>query len=255
MKKQLLLAGLFLMFFSSTQASVVYTDITDITLNAANNAVDLDINNDGVTDFSSIYDGHTTLTYFGLDIVTVSTDEWDVIKGLSANTAIDDNAGFFAGGDAYINPFWGTYVFPENTDQYLGVRFIKNTAVYYGWIKVAVIAGEVVFKDFAYESVAETAINAGDHGIVQVPTSVAAANLQANVKLYPNPVSEVLHVESPDVLDEILVTDLAGNTVRHTSNAGSREVSVNIEELQNGLYSLTVRSGQKSATTKFYKKS
>ena len=93
--------------------------------------------------------------------MTVSADEWDVMKGLSVGTTIDAGGSWEAFGDAYIDPFWGTTLFPNGADTYLGAKFKIGANVHYGWVRVLWVGSVLTVKDFAYETTPDMAINAG----------------------------------------------------------------------------------------------
>ena len=262
-KTQLLTGILSLVFFTQMHAAIVHTDMTDATLKKDPNAqawenaeLTIDLDNDGTPDFKFETHMIAKMAYNGADIVTVSTNEWDVIKGLDLNTSIDANAGFYAAIDAYLNAGWGTYVFPSNLDKYLGVRFMKNTNTYYGWIKIELSGDEIIFKEYAYESVAGTAIKAGDKGnITPPPTTSAISNSSAaiDVKMYPNPASKALYIEAQEMLTEISILDLTGLVVKNITSLSTSSTTIIVDDLQAGLYYLIIRSGSKSMNGKFYK--
>ncbi len=259
-KRPSLFAILFsFIFFSQVNATIVYTDITDATLKKdpdaepwENAELEIDIDNDGVSDFKFETHFIAKMAYNGADVVTVSEEEWDVIKGLEANTSIDANTGFNAFVDAYLNAGFGTYVFPSNQDQYLGVRFTKNTNTHYGWIKIELTDDGVIFKEYAYESVANTAIKAGAKES-PTPTGISQSLSIANVSIYPNPAHESLNIESAEPLTEISIMDLTGIVIKNISITQGTSTRLSVEELQAGLYYIMIRSGSKSMTGKFYK--
>lgn len=88
---------------------------------------------------------------------------------LAAGEVIDGTAGFTAVGErgdlnyygcAYANSEWCGDV----NDGYLGVTFTFSGNTHYGWIRLDTDVGgtnEIVVKDFAYNSVADEAIEAG----------------------------------------------------------------------------------------------
>ena len=159
----------------TSNAAVVYTDITDETL-ASGGSVTIDFDADGTPEFTIDDMGfggpaEPGIMFASADhhFVTVSTDEWDVILGLTENTAIDANSGWFDYGDAYINPFWGTTLFPTGTDVFLGAQFPINGNAHYGWIRVNWDGnGTLIFKDFAYNDSPGAAIAAGEMGSTSV---------------------------------------------------------------------------------------
>ena len=87
------------------------------------------------------------------NFITVSAAEWDVIKGITINDVVDNNSSWESFGDAYIDPFWATTLFPTGTDTYIGATFKLGANVHYGWIRVnwTNTSGTLIIKDYAYE--------------------------------------------------------------------------------------------------------
>lgn len=154
-----------------TKASIIYTNITDATLSSS---APIPINFDGaggaeftIEDMGSGGAAQPGIVFNTANdhFTTVSAAEWDVIKGYPLNTAINSLTGWFDAGDAYINPFWGTTLFPIGVDTYIGAQFKIGANTYFGWIRVNLNSnGAFIVKDFAYNNTPNTAILAGDVG-------------------------------------------------------------------------------------------
>ncbi len=163
----LITISLFILGFSNLQAAIVYTNINNVTL-PIGGAIDIDFNADGIIDFTISDQGFGGVVEPGVffntanhSFVTVSAAEWDVLTGLPINTTINATSGWFAAGDAYIDPFWGTTAFPI-VDTYIGAQFEINGNIHYGWILVNWDAnGTFIIRSYAYESDVNTAINTG----------------------------------------------------------------------------------------------
>lgn len=61
-----------------------------------------------------------------------------------------------------------------------------------------------------------------------------------NWTVYPNPAGEWLHIQTPDAAEQITLTDLSGRTLISEQNTQS----VNVSHLSNGIYIVTVHTGQ-----------
>lgn len=155
----------------TTKAAIIYTNITDATLSSS---ASIDINFDGAggAEFTIGNMGSGSTVEPGImfntandHFTTVSAAEWDVIKGYPLNTSINSSTGWFDAGDAYINPFWGTTLFPTGVDTYIGAQFKIGANTYFGWIRVNLNSnGAFIVKDYAYNNTPNTAILAGDVG-------------------------------------------------------------------------------------------
>lgn len=78
-------------------------------------------------------------------------------------------------------------------------------------------------------------------------------NIELPVRMYPNPVQSELHFDlnSSDLMD-IQIMDISGKLV-HGVRQASPKTAVNVSELPNGLYFVTVVSGGRTAHLKFVK--
>ena len=88
---------------------------------------------------------------------------------------------------------------------------------------------------------------------VGTPTDIHESQNDLTIKIYPNPAGEKLYLESTAPITEVLVSTLTGQTVKQFS-VSSASATLEIQELENSFYFLTIRSGQKTIHTKFYKK-
>ncbi len=164
--KTLLSLAALLLSGQTSFGAIIYTDITDAHLSTTGTfAINMD--NTGADEYS--FDNTMGSPYIMFDpnmhLGTVSTGEWDVIKGYDLNTPINSSLGFYDQGDGGINPGWQTtYTFPSSVDKYLGCQFNIGSSTYYGWIRVQLVGTDLIFKDYAYNNTANAAINAGDTG-------------------------------------------------------------------------------------------
>ncbi|MBI1836683.1 MAG: T9SS type A sorting domain-containing protein [Flavobacteriia bacterium] len=232
----LILIAIFV-FSKSVYGTIVYTDITDSPLNNGG-TFDINIDNIGAVEYSfdntmgNPYIMFTTNNH----LVTVSTNEWDVIQGLALNTPINSNTGFYDQGDGGINPGWQqTYTFPSGIDQYLGCKFNVGANTYYGWIRVQLNGTVLTFKDYAYNNTPNTAINAGDYG----STNNIISNEKEIFSIYPNPAQSKIHIQNITSKDiqSISIVDLNGNQLFYTDYYLNE---INIENLKQGNYFLLI---------------
>jgi len=77
-------------------------------------------------------------------------------------------------------------------------------------------------------------------------------NLNAMVNIYPNPASSSIHIDShfgKNTPLEITVNDLLGNVVlKHMENIASGSFSLNVENIANGIYTVSLRTPEASST-------
>ncbi len=71
-------------------------------------------------------------------------------------------------------------------------------------------------------------------------------------KFYPNPTTDILNVSAGDNIDLITLTNLLGQEVRRLQPAQNK-VSINVSDLQKGVYLMNVKIGDKTSTVKVIK--
>lgn len=70
-----------------------------------------------------------------------------------------------------------------------------------------------------------------------------------NLKVYPNPTSSKLFIESANIIDKITVSDLMGRMLFETNSVSS----IDISDLSNGVYYITIIQDSKANTQKIIK--
>lgn len=68
-----------------------------------------------------------------------------------------------------------------------------------------------------------------------------------DITIYPNPVSNILHINSPIEIDEISITDLSGRLVRSVDSPGNY---IDFSGVKTGLYLIKLKSGEQSVVKK-----
>ncbi len=77
-------------------------------------------------------------------------------------------------------------------------------------------------------------------------------DFESNVNVYPNPVENTLNVSAGVVVDNVSIFDLTGREVmRATPNAAA--FSLDVADLNKGMYLVTVKAGEQELTTKLVK--
>jgi hypothetical protein len=224
------------LFTISNYAAIVEKNIPDYTF-AAFGSLNFDFNSDGTNEFTFDNLGGVGCFFNPTDVNFVGSGSlasghgWDVMKALPFNTLIGNTSVFDAQGDAYINPGWanGNEFFPSG-DSYVGVKFKLGANVHYGWILINSTGGAngtITVKSYAYETVANQSINAG-----QVLSNLTFNNFKA--KVFPNPSSEFVQIVSDKNIISAIAIDVTGKTTHLNLNNNS----VIISGLTPGLYML-----------------
>jgi len=168
---------------ANAQGQINYTDIADITVDATNPRVAIDIDGDGTNDY--LFGTRTTAPGFAFIFPSpssaASSYNSNGIVGLSALGSYGTyfypsnmtsgapinatNNVFFSGrGDFNFNScFYSGSQFCDGMDGFVGLHFKIGANTHYGWarIQVASDATSITIKDYAYNTVAEESINIG----------------------------------------------------------------------------------------------
>ncbi len=76
---------------------------------------------------------------------------------------------------------------------------------------------------------------------------------ETDVRLYPNPATTSLAVESNAPIQEIAVADMSGRLVRTAAAGGEMKCTVHVADLADGIYFISIKSADKNRTLKFIK--
>lgn len=105
--------------------------------------------------------------------------------------------------------------------------------------------------------------NSADHYMFMVDdfkvttAEVASADsfFANNFSMYPNPVANELNIvaKNNNVITGISIVDVNGRTVKNTNDAGLNNTSVNVSDLNSGVYFVTIETNEGTGTSKFIK--
>lgn len=118
-------------------------------------------------------------------------------------------------------------------------------------------AAGVYYIGFHYTSPAQTATNYGwafiDNVVVTSPTAGSEDFSADTFAVYPNPANNVVNVSATnDIINNVTLADVNGRTVK-TVNVASNNGQINVSDLANGVYMMTISSDKGSVTKKFVK--
>ena len=65
---------------------------------------------------------------------------------------------------------------------------------------------------------------------------------QEQLTLHPNPVSDVLNINSTDIISKVSVYDIQGKVIKTVSGLNSNTSKINLSTLQNGVYFIKVQT-------------
>ncbi len=214
---------------SEADAGIIYTDEVPDFTGASGSQYLLDLNNDGTDDFRIWHNGSYNLYVSPLAaanrVLGSGGATFAYPFALTAGSPINAGAGTFynngfAGGFQSLN--YGSCSFGNwcsVTDRYLGFEFQIAGNTHYGWARLDVnFAGNAwVVKDYAYEDVANTNINAGDFVLAVVADT---ANTVVGLDVANNGNGSDLEVSFNAGADETKISEYRIIAVKEDSIAG-----------------------------------
>ena len=118
---------------------------------------------------------------------------------------------------------------------------------------------KIAFRYFV-TSGGPTGLNSDYIGIdtftVNRPTASADSFFANNFSMYPNPVANELNIvaKNNNTINAINIVDMNGRTVKNSNDAGMNNTSVNVSDLNAGIYFVTIETNEGTGTSKFIKK-
>jgi hypothetical protein len=282
MKKQLLkkiytFIPIFIgMFSSGSNAQIVYTDIPDSARTASYN---LDLNNDGITDFVITHStspatgacyGAKTNNYIKVtpsgnnQVVDYSSAS---ATKIAVNILIDASTLTWGGtsnqlmssltwtciGMAHTPPSWHGHPAGQwynAIDGYLGVKLKKNGNTYYGWVRISISgANSFTVKDYAYDSTPNHSIVISAMSGARLSEEINLNSADFSLITYPNPLSNSATISFSLLQSEnisLKIFDLHGRLISTLADnifeAGENELVWNANEINAGVYFLQLQS-------------
>lgn len=270
-------AGAFLAA-GAVNGQIQYTDVNpDVVLDNTTPQYDMDLDGDMVNDFgfavttfsfttsgiqvSGSYAGvalGTGNSVAGSQSVTSSGSQFNVTP-VTAGNPIDANntwsnggtyGGLLLAGNASFPSFPGysqSFGSFTGNDIHLGVKFMVGGSTHYGWIRMDVLpdGSQVTIKDYAYNTIADLTINAGQTvGIEDV-----ALDSKVHFKTFLD--KAVVNV-TPDLFGgEISIVDMSGR-VLSTVAINDVNTEVSYEGVNAGIYMLVANFESGSTSKKVY---
>ncbi|RYM35032.1 T9SS type A sorting domain-containing protein [Brumimicrobium glaciale] len=243
MNKNYFLAGFAALFMASTvNAQIVYTDITD------GIPAGIDFDTDGTLEFE-ITDGSGTADYItywngGADnnihaIGNMTAGDWDTPDCVADGFTIDASNNWEGQGDASITAWGGTNpTVTEGADEYLAMKFnLGGTEVYYGWVRFELNGTTVTYKDYAYNSTAGEAIDAGAKG-GQGGVGLVSESMKTGINLYPNPATEYISIQNENGLNisSVKILNSLGVEVLNLNTNNFETKNIDVSTFTKGLY-------------------
>ena len=265
-----------MMFSESANAQIVYMDVNpDSTMycnapvNPCNKNYNLDLNNDANNDFiigSHAWNFMVSALLFD-DGISVSPLNGNAVKDtllgsdtvsipLQLNAVIDGNLllnqSWHTSGSNYMKdtmaygsgPYYGHGLWNNLSDYYLGLRLLLSGQTYYGWVRLRVDVtlghASVIIRDYAYNSIPDSAIFAGQ----TIATGIIENSFASSIHLFPNPATNNLTISlgSNNRKVEVTIADITGKIIYKTIARNAQKVEVNTEDFAAGVYVVQIQT-------------
>jgi len=79
-------------------------------------------------------------------------------------------------------------------------------------------------------------------------------NELANIKIFPNPVNDILYLENVSEISQISIYNIVGQKIITVNNNGSNNVNINTSEIHQGIYFVAIQNNDNTRTVKIIKK-
>jgi len=81
-------------------------------------------------------------------------------------------------------------------------------------------------------------------------TSIREHRFAAEVRVFPNPASDMVSIESDGEISGVRILDMTGRTVKYVSSTGGKSATIKVGDLSDGVYLLSITNDRGIATVK-----
>ena len=191
-------------------------------------------------------------------ITTIGNEDVVVADTLQHGHVISGNSAYLSSATPSVFPGVGLGIktdilsltagdFIDNGNLFFGVKFEIGANIHYGWVqvKVAVDASSGIIYDYAYQSIADSSILAGN--IQDGFVSVSNDNLE-DVVIYA--ANKELHIRTGNESGNLGIHNLLGKQLVNTMVNGNTNFDIN--DLSKGIYLVSFTNGINTITKKVY---
>ena len=149
-------------------------------------------------------------------------------------------------------PYYGHGLWNNLSDYYLGLRLLLSGQTYYGWVRLRVDVtlghASVIIRDYAYNSIPDSAIFAGQ----TIATGINENSFASSIKLFPNPANNHLTISlgSNNKKVEVTIADITGKIIYTTTATDTHKIEVNSEDFAAGVYVVQIQTADFIGTKK-----
>lgn len=256
-----MMAGSMLAVSTAAEAQILHQNISDTTFIDSETGLSFDMNNDGIPDFTFflLKSGTAPSVNKFVDGFASAVDN-EIAGSVGTNNYVyplalqaGDKIGVDLEWQAYGTLFWvfgqhyssggGTPVQSGNwlgqQDKYAGLRIEVDEQKYYGWLRMSVdsFANEFTIKEYALQSIPDSAILAGDTDFISGVHNAIVENRIKIVAFEKN----VFITDIGNGSDEmkISVINMVGGVVRRIQTK-EQQLHLQLTDLPDGIYLIAV---------------
>ena len=244
-----------------TTAQIVYTDITDTTIYIPNVVIidsgslyNLDIDNNTIWDFKVWagthydYNGGHPIIWRSTGIDQYFFDDYNRISGgcynntmsfLNEGDTIDKSNIWYYFGKIYYTETYSSdqCTSVPNNDFFFGLKLVVNSDTLYGWVRCSATDTSVTIKDYAYNTVPNAAILAG-----QTIVGVGTDSLNALINIFA--ANKTLTVDFngyQPAQGNIMIVNIPGQVIKSSPINGAHNL-IPLNATSSGIYIVRVET-------------
>lgn len=206
---------------------------------------------------STDIDPHSGSHYLGLEYGSTAHDDYAVSPAIVVTAGVSDKLTFWSknGGTGLAEEF--DIKISTTTPTAAGLTNTLASAVKppTAWTQytydLSAYVGQTIYIAF-YSSTEDIWFIGIDDFQISGALGVSEVNAKT-ASIYPNPVSEILHIDSKNRMSEISIYDFTGK-LQKQEKINSEKVRINMTDLTTGNYILRIKDGQTEKSYKIVKK-
>jgi len=262
-RKKIFFTIIVLLSTVASKATITVTSVDSILETFYNMSYALDLDNDGVADYSieayhfgpiNNFETHIDIKMLSSNSEIVSLPVWPSTTFHSVDPMDygDVFHHYFSSKTTYIYDYVDYTNLHNTNNKYVALRLLKGGNYYYGWIHFSVsFNGHFIsLIDYAYENAPNRLITAGQ--TVSPPVSVATVNNENTFSVYPNPVQNTLTIKplKEGRSNTIKLYNSNGVLVR---NIKQQAYQIDVSDLASGIYFVELIADNKRTVKKIIK--
>lgn len=186
--------------------------------------------------------------------VTPSSDDWLVTTCLTLSTGVNYEVSAYTKTKTAGNESFSFYIGQGNAVADMTTKLSDNSVAADSYYRVAqpfTVSSDGTYYIGIHANSAASAqtLYIDDIMIDDLITSISTSDAAKAVKMYPNPAQNVLRIKAASAIESIQIANVIGQTVK-VLNPATAATSMNISELNEGIYFVTIQT----ATSKTVKK-